>query len=134
MKKRIEIRALNDDETVATMNMPKFDSLKPVRCSNCDHRGSFARRLFAVSGVPESKFCDDETQEAINAYITAQFGIAHVFFKSPGSGNKLYIDSAVCPECQSTKIVFDIELTSDFFREISKAIGQPEEEVKMKFK
>ena len=34
----LEIRALNDDETVATMKMPKFDSLKPVRCSKCNHR------------------------------------------------------------------------------------------------
>ncbi len=126
MKKAIEIRALDDDEIVATMNMPKFGSLKPVRCSKCNHRGSFVRRVFAVSGVPKSKFSDDETQGSISAFITAQFGIAHVFFKSPGSGNKLYIDSAICPECQSTKIVFDIELTSDFFREVSKAIGHPE--------
>ena len=126
MKKAIKIRALNDDETVATMNMPKFGSLKPVQCSKCNHRGSFARRVFAVSGVPKSKFSDDETQETINAFITAQFGIAHVFFKSPGSGNKLYIDSAVCPECQSTRVIFDIELTSDFFRKVSKATNYPE--------
>ncbi len=127
MKKAIEIRALDDDETVATMNMPKFGSLKPVRCSKCNHRGSFARRVFAVSGVPKSKFADDETQGSISAFITAQFGIAHVFFKSPGSGNKLYVDSAICPECQSTEIVFDIELTSDFFREVSKSIGDAEQ-------
>lgn len=127
MKKRIEIRALNDDETVTTMNMPKFDSLKPVRCSKCNHRGSFARRVFSVSGVPKSKFSDDEIQETISAFITGQFGISHVFFKSPGSGNKLYADSAICPECQSTKIVFDIELSSDFFREVSKAIDHTEE-------
>ena len=134
MKKTIEIRALNDDETVATMKMPKFDSLKPVRCSKCDHRGSFARRLFTVSGVPKRKFSDDETQEAISAFIAGQFGISHVFFKSPGSGSKLYVDCAICPECPSTKIVFDIELTSDFFHKISKAIGHTEEEVKMKFR
>ena len=127
MKKTIEIRALNDDETLATMNMPKFNSLKPVRCSKCNHRGSFARRVFAVSGVPKSKFSDDETQEAISAFITGQFGISHVFFKSPGSGTKLYVDSAICPECQSTKIVFDIELKSDFFREVSKAFDHTEE-------
>jgi len=120
MKKAIEVRALNDDETMATLNMPKFGLLRPVRCSKCNYRGSFARRLFAVSGVPKSKFSDDATQEAISAYITAQFGIAHVFFKSPGSGNKLYIDSAVCPECQSTRIVFDIELTSDLFNKLGK--------------
>ena len=126
MKKAIEIRALNDEETVAILNMPKFGSLKPVRCSKCNHRGSFARRVFAVSGVSKSKFSDDEIQEGISAFITAQFGIEYVFFKSPGSGNKLYVDSAICPECQSTKIVFDIELTSDFFREVSKAIGHPE--------
>jgi hypothetical protein len=127
MKKKIEIRALNDDETVATMNMPKFDSLKPVQCSKCNHRGSFARRVFAVSGVPKSKFSDDETQAAIRAFIKGQFGISYVFFKSPGSGTKLYIDSAICPECQSTKIVFDIDLTSDFFREFSKALDHTEE-------
>jgi hypothetical protein len=108
------------------MNMPKFGSLKPVQCSKCNHRGSFARRLFAVSGVPTNKFADDETQQSISAFIAAQFGIAHVFFKSPGSGKKLYIDSAICPECQSTQIIFDIELTSDFFREVSKAMGHPE--------
>ena len=127
MKKTIEIRALNDDETLATMNMPKFNSLKPVRCSKCNHRGSFARRVFAVSGVPKSKFSDDETQEAISAFITGQFGISHVFFKSPGSGTKLYVDSAICPECQSTKIVFDIELTSDFFRDFSRALDNTEQ-------
>lgn len=126
MKKKIEIRALNDDEIVATMNMPKFDSLKPVRCSKCNHRGSFARRVFAISGVPKSKFSDDETQEAISAFITGQFGISYVFFKSPGSGTKLFVDSAICPKCQSTKIVFDIELASDFVREVSKALDYPE--------
>lgn len=134
MKKAIEIRALNDDEIVAALKMPKFGSLKPVRCSKCNHSGRFARRIFAVSGVSKSKFSDDATQEAISAYITAHFGIAHVFFKSPGSGNKLYIDSAICPECQSTMIVFDIELTSDFFQEFTKAIGHPEEEVKRRLK
>jgi len=122
MKKTIEIRALNDDETMVTMNMPKFDSLKPVLCSKCNHRGSFARRVFAVSGVPKSKFSDDEIQEAISAFITEQFGISQVFFKSPGSGTKLSVDRAICHECQPTKIVFDNELTSDFFREVSKAL------------
>jgi Zn ribbon nucleic-acid-binding protein len=134
MKQSIKIKALNDEETVETMNMAKFDSLKPVRCSNCDHRGSFARKLFAVSGISKNKFSDDETQNTISMFMAEQFGIAHVFFKTPGSGKRLYIDSAICPECQSTKIVFDIELNSDFFREVSKAIGQSEEDVKMIFK
>jgi hypothetical protein len=127
MKKTIEIRALNDEESLAIMNLPKFGSLKPVRCSKCNHRGSFARRVFAVSGVPQSKFSDNETQGAISGFIAEHFGISHAFFKSPGSGTKLYIDSAICPECQSTKIVFDIELTSDFFRKVSKALGDPDE-------
>jgi hypothetical protein len=74
------------------------------------------------------KFSDDVTQEAIHAYITLHFGIAHVFFKSPGSGKKLYIDSAICPECQSTMIIFGIELTSDFFDEVSRVAGNPNEE------
>ena len=134
MKKAIEIRALGDDETLAALKMPKFGLLKPVRCSKCNHSGSFARRVFAVSGVPVSKFSDDATQEAIHAYITSHFGIAHVFFKSPGSGKKLYIDSAICPECQSTMIVFDIQLTSDFFDEVSRVVGHPNEKERRRLK
>jgi hypothetical protein len=127
MTKAMEIRALNDDETLAALKMPKFGALKPVRCSKCNHSGSFARRVFVVSGVPVSKCSDDVTQETIRAYIRSHFGIAHVFFESPGSGEKLYVDSAICPECQSTMIVFDIELTSDFFDEVSKIVGHPKE-------
>jgi hypothetical protein len=127
MSKAIEVRALDDDETVAALQLPKFDNLKPVRCSRCDHRGDFARRIFSISGVSKSKFSDDAIQETISSYITATFGISYSFFKSPGSGNKLYVDSAICPVCQSTRVVFDIQLTDDFWRETAKALGHPGE-------
>jgi ribosomal protein S14 len=129
VKNVIKVRALDDEQARAVMKLSKFGSLKPVRCSRCGHGGSFARRIFAISGVPKSKFCDDVTQETISSYITATFGIAYVFFKTPATGNKLYADSAICPECQSTRIVFDIELSEDFFREAAKALGHPDEEL-----
>lgn len=119
MKTTIEIRALNDNEIIAALKMPKFDILNPVYCSICNHSGSFARRVFIASGVPKSRFNDDLIQDTISSAMEAQFGISHAFFKSPGSGNKLYIDSAICPECQSTRIVFDIKLPEDFRRKFA---------------
>ena len=127
MSQPIEVRALDDDETVAVMKLPKFDNLRPVRCSRCDHRGNFARRIFSITGVSKSKFSDDLIQETISSYISLTFGISYVFFKSPGSVKKLYVDSAICPMCQSTRVVFDIQLTDEFRRETARALGRPEE-------
>ena len=131
MKNVTRVRALDDEATTAVLELPKFNALKPVQCARCGHRGSFARRVFSISGVPKSKYCDDAIQDTISSYITETFGLAYVFFKSPNS--KFYADSAICPECQSTRVVFDIELSDDFFREAAKLVGQPVEELRRKF-
>ena len=120
MKTTIEIRALNDEEIVAALKMPKFDILNPVSCMIRGHSGSFARRVFIAAGVPKNKFNDDFIQDSISEAMAAQFGISHVFFKSPGSGDTLYLDSAICPECQSTKVVFDIKLPKNFHSKFSR--------------
>jgi hypothetical protein len=128
MKNALKIRALDEDEITAVLELPKFHALKPVRCARCDHRGSFARRVFSITGVPKTKYCDDTIQNTISSYITKTFGLAYVFFKSPNSN--FYADSAICPEYQSTRVVFDIELSDDFFRQAAKMVGQPVEELR----
>ena len=128
MKNKIIIKPLNDDETVSVLESPKFENLKPVRCLRCDHKGEFARRIFHILGVPTTKQCDDSTQNVITSYIQDTYGLSHVFFKSPNE--KFYADSAICPKCQSTRIVYDIELTDDFLRMAAQITGQSADEMK----
>jgi hypothetical protein len=104
----IKIKPLSDGETIAVLKLPKFNGLKPVKCEDCGHGADFARRVFNISGVQKDKYCDDQIQGVIGSYIRTTYGVAYVFFKS--SRNKFYADSAICPRCQSTRIVFDIEL------------------------
>ncbi len=131
MNNVIKIKLLSDVETIAIFKLPKFNGLKPVRCEDCGHRADFARKVFSIHGVKKDKFCDDDIQGMISSYIRKIYGIAYVFFKSPNS--KFYADSACCPKCQSTKIIFDIELTDDFLRQASKLTGKSIEELRHGF-
>jgi hypothetical protein len=128
MKDVIKVTPLSDGDTMAVLKLPKFNGLKPVKCEDCGHGGDFARRVFNISGVQKNKYCDDEIQGVISSYIRKTFGIAYVFFKS--SKNKFYADSAICPRCQSTRIIFDIELTDDFLRQAARLTGKSIEELR----
>ena len=128
MKNVIKIEPLSDVETIAVLKLPKFNGLRPVKCEDCGHSAGFARKVFSIGGVKKDKLCDDEVQGIISSYIRKTYGIAYVFFKSPNS--KLYADSACCPKCQSTKIIFDIELTDDFLSQASKLTGKSIEELR----
>ena len=109
----IKIKPLSAGETIAVMKLPKFNILKPVVCEDCGQKKDFTRKIFSIGGVKQDRYCDDEVQDFICSYIGDTYGIAYVFFKSPNE--KFYADTAICPKCQSTKIIFDIELTDDFF-------------------
>ncbi|MBI3656647.1 MAG: hypothetical protein HY232_09535 [Acidobacteria bacterium] len=128
MKNKIIIKPLNDEELVSVLALPKFENLKPVRCQRCGHKGDFARRIFYILGVPTTKQCDASTQNVITSYIQDAFGLSHVFFKSPNE--KFYADSAICPKCQSTRIVYDIELANDLLRMAARITGQSIDETK----
>jgi len=128
MKNKIIITPLNDEEVVSVLALPKFDNLKPVRCLRCDHQGDFARRIFHILGVPTTEQCDDSTHNIITSYIQNTFGLSHVFFKSPN--DKFYVDSAICPKCQSTRIVYDIKLTDEILRMAARITGQSTDEMK----
>jgi ribosomal protein S27E len=128
MKNKIKIEPLSDDEAIAVLKLPKFNTLKPVKCDDCGNTADFSRKIFSIIGVKKDKNCDDEIQTLIRSYISKKYGVAYVFFKS--TDDKFYADSACCPNCQSTKIIFDIELTNDVLSHISKLTGKSIEELR----
>jgi len=129
MTTAIKIKPLNDDETIAVLKLPKFNILKPETCGDCGHSTDFTRKVFSIGGVRKDKRCDDEVQNLICSYIRETYGIAYVFFKSPN--DKFFADTACCPKCQSTRIIFDIELTEDLLRQTSILTGKSIEKTRL---
>ncbi len=127
MSQVINIELLNDGETIDVLKLSKFNFIKPVRCEDCGHRTDFVRKVFRITGVKKEEHCDDGIQGIISSYIKKEYGMTHVLFKSPL--DKFYADSACCPMCQSTRIMFDIELTDEFLDKVAKMTGQPPKEI-----
>lgn len=80
----------------------------PVICNDCGSNNGFNRRIFLITGVPSTKHSDDETQEFFCAHFFQQYNIENIFFRN--NAKKFYVDSASCQKCQSTSIVFDIDI------------------------
>ena len=106
MKNVIKIKPLSDVETIAVLKLRNFNGLKPVKCEDCGHSTDFTRNVFRIYGIKEDESYDYEIYGMISTHIRKIYGIDRVFFKLPNS--KFYADSACCPKCQSTKIIFDI--------------------------
>jgi hypothetical protein len=123
----MNVELLNDGETIDILKLSKFNLLKPVKCEDCGHSTDFTRKIFRIMGVKKDDRCDDKIQGIISSFIKQEYGIINVFFKSPF--DKFYADSACCPKCQSTRIIFDIEFTDEFLNKVSKLTGQPTKEI-----
>jgi DNA-directed RNA polymerase subunit M/transcription elongation factor TFIIS len=107
-QKNISIIELDRIETKAILKDTKFSSLKPVVCTKCGNEIDFERRLFQIRGVAKSKRSDDEIQNVIEYHFKQNYSIDHIFFKSLGP--KFLVDTAICSNCQSTAITYDIDL------------------------
>jgi ribosomal protein S27E len=79
----------------------------PVRCSRCGIKHDFNRQIFHITGVAKNKRADDETQNWLQYHFLQYHKIQYVFFRE--YSKKFYVDSASCPSCKSTAIVFDID-------------------------
>lgn len=123
----IKLKPLNNSEVMALLNSPKFNLLKPLKCLDCGHSGDFSRRIFRIIGVKKQERTDDHIQNIIT-WNMQQKGIASVWFKS--NRDKFYADTACCPNCQSTHIQFDVEMTDDVLKQLAKFTGHPEEEIR----
>lgn len=76
-------------------------------------KNDFNRRIFHITGVSKNKWADDETQNWLQHHFLQYHKIQYVFFR--GIGRKFYADSASCPACKSTAIVFDISIDDAMF-------------------
>ena len=127
MTSKISIGEISELEVKRLLKDTKFSRLKPVACSRCGKKTGFERRLYQIKGVPKSKHSDDEIQEIIRYHFKQNHSIEHIFFKT--AGRRFIIDTATCGGCQSTAIIYDIELTSDLMSEISKFTGKSESQL-----
>jgi hypothetical protein len=118
----IQIRALTHQETAELTRSEKFNTLHPVRCTQCGNTQTFERTMFWIGGVPKAEQHDDRTQGLIAHHLQQRYQIAHVFFKT--YRNRFYVDSARCTHCDSTAIEFDIALTDDIIAAAAKLAGQ----------
>ena len=125
---KFQIQALTKSEMCRLIASNKFDTLKPIECDNCRNKRNFSRQIFLICGVPSSKRNDDLIQNIIGNTIRKNHGIEYLFFKT--YKRKFYVDSAICSECSSTKVIYDIELTDDKLLKISRMLGRPVEEIR----
>ena len=123
-----QVVPLTDTEAESIVASQRFNSLHPVSCENCGATGSFERRIFRILGIKKSEYSDDTVQGLINHQFRQRYGIHYIFFKT--HGNSYYADSAVCSNCKSTRVVFDIDLTHDILSGLAKATGRPLAEVR----
>ncbi|GJQ60749.1 MAG: hypothetical protein D8M57_04965 [Candidatus Scalindua sp. AMX11] len=130
MNKPTKIKELTSHEVSQLLTDKKFSKLKPSNCSQCGEKKRFLRRIFKVNGVAESKHSDDKTQNNIRLQFKQEYSIDFIFFKT--HDGRFFVDSAVCEDCKSTAIVYDIDLFDpDTISEISKLTGQSKEEIIM---
>ena len=127
MTSKISIGEISELEVKRLLKDTKFSRLKPVVCSCCGKKTGFERRLYQIKGVPKSKHSDDEIQEIIRYHFKQNYSIEHIFFKTVD--RRFIVDTATCGGCQSTAIIYDIELTPDLISEISKFTGKSESEL-----
>ena len=104
----ISIRELNQEEIDGLLSDAVYRRFGPVRCSSCEKKNGFTRRIFHVTGVRKEKYSDDTTQGLLEYHFLSQFKIKYIFFRE--NKKMLYIDSSSCQACKSTAIVYDILL------------------------
>ena len=127
-QKNITIIEFDEIENKAILKDRKFSRLKPVACTKCGNKIDFERRLFQIKGVPKNKRSDDEIQYVIRYHFERTYSIDYIFFKS--HGRKFFADSAICSNCQSTAITYDIDIDSDLISMIAKTTGKPKSQIK----
>lgn len=128
VNKPIQIRQLSEHETAELMNTAKFNALSPTRCVSCGNTSDFTRQMFWIGGVSKAERNSDSVHSLIAYQLQQRHGVGSVFFKT--HRNKFYVDSAVCKQCASTIIEFDIEFTDEALAEISRLTAVPIEQLR----
>lgn len=123
MTPAVTIRELPARESDRLLADKRFARLGPYTCSQCKTMTGFTRRIFRITGVPKKEYDSEATQHWVQRHFRNRYAIDAVFFKT--HAQKFFIDSAKCRSCESTAIVYDIELTDELIDELAERIGQP---------
>lgn len=126
MNKKITIRELSSQEREPLLRDHKFNQLKPVSCSECANTTNFSRKIFEVKG--KNLATDENTRNLACYHVKTTYNCEYVFFKT--LKKRSYIDSAICDNCNSTKVVYDIELNDEFLEKASKLLNIPSSSIK----
>lgn len=104
---QITIKILTYEEMKPLLADAIYKLFFPARCSRCGITHGFNRHIFHIAGVPKNKRADDETQNWLQYHFKTYHKIQYVFFRE--YSKNFYVDSASCPACKSTAIVYDID-------------------------
>ena len=98
---------LSPQEVQKVLHHRIFSRFGPRTCNDCGCADNFPRRIFRIKGIPASKQSDDDLQELLSLLFLIRYEILWVFYRSVD--RKFYADSAICPKCGATAIVYNLD-------------------------
>lgn len=126
MNQKITIRELSSQELELLLKDHKFNRLRPISCSECGNKTNFSRKVFEVKG--KNLATDEDARNFACYHVKTAYHYEYVFFKT--LEKKYYLDSAICQDCVSTKIVYDIEISDELLETVSKLLNIPSSSIK----
>ena len=126
MNQKITIRELSSQELKLLLKNQKFNQLRPISCSECGSETNFSRKIFEVKG--KGLASDEDARNLACYHVKTKHNIEYVFLKT--LKKRCYIDSAICQNCGSTKIIYDIEFNNELLEKASKLLNLPSSSIK----
>lgn len=128
MTRRTSIRELLPRESEVLIKKKKFDTLKPIECLDCGNKADFLRKLFELKGFFRNETELDRDQNFVRGHMHKKWKLKNIFFKN--YHKKHYVDTAFCPKCGSNKVMYDLHMDDDMFKEMSKMLNIPVDKIK----
>jgi hypothetical protein len=122
MDSSTQVLALSAHETDALLADKGFSMCHPSACNACGAKGPFSRTIFRLIGADSRSVGDDTFQDSIRLQLNRTRGIVSAVFKTVR--RKHYVDTALCANCASTNVVYDIDYTDELFRSIADKTGR----------
>jgi ribosomal protein S26 len=125
MNSRIILSELSPSAVADFIAEEKIRKFSPARCTQCNQSGPFKRRIFRIEG--KHRMDQDKTQDMLRRHIWNEFRVEGVFFRTHQKVH--YADGAICGNCGSMKVMYDMEFDNGMFENLSKMLGIPKEKV-----
>lgn len=107
---RTDITELNEQHIGALLADWTYASVFPVKCEACGGKSGFSRRIFRITGIEKPQYSDEAIQGVLRRHLAQKHEIESIVFRT--LSDILYVDSAICSGCKSTRVVYDISVRS----------------------